>query len=101
MNEILVGALAAAGGAIVYAIVSKIAAAAKNRIRPSPEAEAVAKMAPAVNMFLGVMGPMLDLVIAIGEKDFGADAEAVTAAKKQREDYQKFVNGAAQIKVAC
>ena len=101
MNAVLIGTLSGAGGVVLAAIVFAVYGKAKARIRPSPEAEAVAKMAPAVNMFLYVMGPMLDLVVAIGEKDFGPDSEEVEAAKKQRDEYQKFMKGAAEIKVAC
>lgn len=101
MNAVLIGALGAAGGALLVAIGSALYHAARKRIRPSLEAEAVNKIVPTVNLLVAIQGPSLDLMIAIGEKTLGADEQVVKDARESRDSYQQFLKSSAEIKVAC
>jgi hypothetical protein len=94
MNALIVGILSGSGGVVLAAVVTAIYHAARKRIRPSPEAETLAKMVPAVNAMLAVQEPTLTVVIAIGEKVLGADDEDVKIAKTARSSFKEFMGKA-------
>jgi predicted membrane chloride channel (bestrophin family) len=103
MNPILVGALSAAGGALLVAIGGSLYHVARKRIRPSPDAETLAKVVPAVNAVLQVQRPQLDLLIALGEaaqgKNNGNVTTALDGAREARGVFNEFLERAARIEV--
>lgn len=69
----------------------------------SPEAEAIRKIVPAVNMLVEMKDPELTMLIALGEamqgKNNGNVTNALTDTRNTRDAYRKFLGKAAYIEV--
>jgi hypothetical protein len=96
VKEILIGIASASGGALVVYLGGRIRHALSRRVKvTSPESEAIEKMAPALNAMLAIQRPVLDVVVALGEKDLGKDDVRVAKAKGAAEAFNTFLDGAA------
>ena len=103
MKDLILPILAAAGGALLFALISGAYHAARKRIRPSPEAETLAKVVPALNAVVQVQRPQLDLLIALGEaaqgKNNGNVTTALDGAREARGVFNNFLERSACIEV--